>query len=507
MTLQKRERHSKLINSVYHEDLWEIIDEVNGQGEDIEEIIDGTLLTPSSLYPALQAAGYTNVSNQITTAAITPALEGYGPLENMRALSINALDFGAIGDGTSHPLSEQFATLEAAQAVYPAAVALTDEIDWCAIKKAIAAVVRGTVYLAFDGIYILHDTLHVPTNVTLTGGGTNTFLRARGDFPTDTPLVQLGAGETYAHACNLSHMTIDCQSIMGSVGVYSDNAQELSGLSYVRIIKWRKSGVQFLDACDNYMLRDLEVWGHVVTVENQIALDLVGTWKNLVHNITIDQGYGTAGQKLLAGIRASGQLHATHIHIEDAVDGVLLDGASTHASLRSITSHDVTNTIRSVSGNLGRWSVLSVFASNQAYSIKNDNLGHAISSGAVSLYAQDGGASSYAVTLADQSGIPSRFKELQIADGTPVKRHISVRPSLTWSAIAAGDSASQAITVTGAQGGDVVLSGPPQGLQASLVVASAVVTAVDTVTLTLYNPTSGSITPTSGNWRISVIGY
>ncbi|RTL18182.1 MAG: hypothetical protein EKK55_21490, partial [Rhodocyclaceae bacterium] len=66
MTLQKRERHSKLINSVYHEDLWEIIDEVNGQGEDIEEIIDGTLLTPSSLYPALQAAGYTNVSNQIT---------------------------------------------------------------------------------------------------------------------------------------------------------------------------------------------------------------------------------------------------------------------------------------------------------------------------------------------------------------------------------------------------------------------------------------------------------
>ena len=40
--------------------------------------------------------------------------------------------FGAIGDGTSHQLSSIFGTLGDAQAVYPCAVALTDEIDWCA---------------------------------------------------------------------------------------------------------------------------------------------------------------------------------------------------------------------------------------------------------------------------------------------------------------------------------------------------------------------------------------
>lgn len=41
-------------------------------------------------------------------------------------------DYDAIGDGNSHPLSERFATLAAAQAQYPHATALTDEIDWAA---------------------------------------------------------------------------------------------------------------------------------------------------------------------------------------------------------------------------------------------------------------------------------------------------------------------------------------------------------------------------------------
>lgn len=67
-------------------------------------------------------------------------------------LEIDAADFvvapggkyGAIGDGATHPLSQRFGTLAAAQAIYPHAVALTDEIDWAALQSAInAASVRG----------------------------------------------------------------------------------------------------------------------------------------------------------------------------------------------------------------------------------------------------------------------------------------------------------------------------------------------------------------------------
>jgi len=37
---------------------------------------------------------------------------------------------GAIGDGIAHPLSEHYATLSAAQAVYPFVTSLTQTIDW-----------------------------------------------------------------------------------------------------------------------------------------------------------------------------------------------------------------------------------------------------------------------------------------------------------------------------------------------------------------------------------------
>lgn len=61
--------------------------------------------------------------------------------EAVFARSYDVLKFGAIWDGDSHPLSQRFRTLADARAVYPHAVALTDEIDWAATQAAINAVV------------------------------------------------------------------------------------------------------------------------------------------------------------------------------------------------------------------------------------------------------------------------------------------------------------------------------------------------------------------------------
>lgn len=85
-------------------------------------------------------------------------------------------DFGATG-GPSRPLSTKFATLAQAQAKYPHAVALTDEIDGVAIQAAInyaAAIApitrRGSidVHLTAPTIgYLISRTIKVPINVSV----------------------------------------------------------------------------------------------------------------------------------------------------------------------------------------------------------------------------------------------------------------------------------------------------------------------------------------------------
>lgn len=73
-------------------------------------------------------------------------------------------DFGAIGDGSSHPLSERFSSLAEAQAVYPHATALTEQIDWAAIQSAINTAVAtakpASIYLP-DGKYLVNKRITV----------------------------------------------------------------------------------------------------------------------------------------------------------------------------------------------------------------------------------------------------------------------------------------------------------------------------------------------------------
>jgi len=65
-------------------------------------------------------------------------------------------------DGTYHPLSEIFATLAEAQAVYSCAEALTDSIDWCVLQTAIDyAIDNLRICYIPAGIYIINKTLQI----------------------------------------------------------------------------------------------------------------------------------------------------------------------------------------------------------------------------------------------------------------------------------------------------------------------------------------------------------
>ncbi|SFJ67616.1 hypothetical protein [Methylobacterium brachiatum] len=95
--------------------------------------------------------------------------------------AVSVKDFGAIGDGATHPLSSKFSTLAAAQLVYACALALSDEIDWCAFQTAVNS---GRPVWIPDGYYLVNRTIAVTLNGVLLEGCHRdaTQIRRHGDF-------------------------------------------------------------------------------------------------------------------------------------------------------------------------------------------------------------------------------------------------------------------------------------------------------------------------------------
>ena len=149
----------------------------------VDYTVSSTTIT-TTLAPevgSLLRATYWTIAPSVGTiwGAITGTLANQTDLQNalnLKAdkaqLPINPRDIGAIGNGASHPLSLYFGTLLAAQAVYPCAVALTDELDWAAIQTAINNANSGvrSVYIP-GGIYMINRTLVVPAGLVIRGDG------------------------------------------------------------------------------------------------------------------------------------------------------------------------------------------------------------------------------------------------------------------------------------------------------------------------------------------------
>lgn len=102
---------------------------------------------------------------------------------------VSVKDFGAVGDGSSHPLSGVYATLAAAVLAFPFVTSLAQERDFAATQAAVnyANSIGGADVYAPNGTYIHGtDTLTMKQKVTLRGAG-----------PTASVFKYSGAGHAF----------------------------------------------------------------------------------------------------------------------------------------------------------------------------------------------------------------------------------------------------------------------------------------------------------------------
>jgi len=95
-------------------------------------------------------------------------------LANRFADVVNVKNFGAIGDGASHPLSSVYSTLAQAQAVYPFVTSLTQELDWAAIQAALNT--QKSVYFGDNSnTYLITSDLVIYSNCKYFANGATIY--------------------------------------------------------------------------------------------------------------------------------------------------------------------------------------------------------------------------------------------------------------------------------------------------------------------------------------------
>lgn len=150
------------------------INRVRGQNGVLFTFVDGTTPTDGAAPP--EGATW-------TAAPMRGSSKKLYPLNPHPAGWFDPRMRGAKGDGASHPLSDYFGSLGAAQAIYPHATSLTNEIDWAAIQSCLNTmktarpgitgrdVLGGRLHL--DGRFLCDQTLdfHLTRSIVIEGCG------------------------------------------------------------------------------------------------------------------------------------------------------------------------------------------------------------------------------------------------------------------------------------------------------------------------------------------------
>ena len=284
-----------------------------------------------------------------------------------------------------------------------------------AITDAAAAVGAGTGGVVFlpRGTYVVNSTLTLPSTVRLVGSGRSaTIIKAGGSFTfngsTDA-VVRIGAAGVNAHGTRIENLTIDCNSISGSIGVYSTTANELSGLEHVAVSRAILYGIfMSTTACANFDIENVEVYmsdsALVGTAKGIYLLNTAGAMN--IDSVTINNYSGT-GTNIAVGIHldhtGGHQPRVTCSHFEGCAIGIRI--SSNDATVQDVTGNASTTALVAIDSGSDAYNLSGIHTSGSATGVSDSNLSVSTTAD-VTLHSVHTGVN---YTVSSIAGVTARF--------------------------------------------------------------------------------------------------
>lgn len=205
--------------------------------------------------------------------------------------------------------------------------------------------VGNTVWLR-QGTYLLGSQLVIKNKVRLVGvGRSGTVLKAASGVAPATGLVRLGDGTGTVFGCRLENLTVDCNDVASSTGVYTSEGQEQSGLLLCVVKGFTTNGVVFDSGSQHTVMDVCEVYGSGMSAPTNGVFVQNAGGTAYISRCTIS-GTGTATMANSINVTGS-RCYIEGIHVETCTDGIDISGANSAGTIiNGISGHStVTNVV------------------------------------------------------------------------------------------------------------------------------------------------------------------
>ncbi len=338
------------------------------------------------------------------------------------------------------------------------------------------------------------------------GSAAGTTIKAGSSFPSNTAVVRLGTGGGRVQGARLDGLTIDGNNATGVSGVYSNEANELSGLQNVLVIGIKDKGVHFDNSgglCENWNIDGLEA-NILAGTSTTVGLKVSGSTQTArIQNVTINMSFSSGVADAIQHDGFTGSLK--DVRVEAATNGIHIGQttASVGVLIYNISGNtNVTNLVR-ISSATGttKVSVLGWHTLGGTNAVKDDAHSTTITDGQGGFYfVGDGGP---ATLLTSAANATNRLRAELVVEQTAYAKRIKANQG-TPLASNGSDFSLHANWGSGASAGTVV--GTDQGFEATVTSGSSGTGANPTLTLTFKDGTWTSSPVASCGWKAGGTG-